>query len=48
MSPEIKALYEFGRFREIAERLLFGGGKPVSLAPKAFEILNILIKNNGI
>ena len=48
MSPETKALYEFGRFRcDPAEHLLFCEGKAVSLAPKAFEILLILIKSNG-
>ncbi len=48
MSPETKALYEFGRFRcDPGEHLLFCDGKPVSLAPKAFEILIILIKSNG-
>ena len=48
MSPETKALYEFGRFRcDPAEHLLFCDGKPVPLAPKAFEILTILIKSNG-
>ena len=48
MSPETKALYEFGRFRcDPAEHLLFCEGKAVSLAPKAFEILIILIKSNG-
>ncbi|HMJ22964.1 MAG TPA: transcriptional regulator, partial [Terriglobales bacterium] len=48
MSPETKALYEFGRFRcDPAEHLLFCDGKPVSLAPKAFEILIILIRSNG-
>src|SRR6185369_5644523 len=48
MSAETKVLYEFGRFRcDPAEHLLFCGGKPISLAPKAFEILIILIKSNG-
>ena len=48
MSPETKALYEFGRFRcDPAEHLLFCDGKAVSLAPKAFEILIIFIKSNG-
>ena len=48
MSAETKALYEFGRFRcDPAEHLLFCEGKPISLAPKAFEILIILIKSNG-
>ena len=48
MSAEIKVLYEFGKFRcDPREHLLLGDGKPVSLSPKAFEILVILIQHNG-
>src|SRR4029078_3318926 len=48
MSPETKVLYEFGRFRcDPAENLSFCEGKAVSLSPKAFETLIILIKSNG-
>jgi eukaryotic-like serine/threonine-protein kinase len=48
MSPEIKALYEFGKFRcDPGERLLLCEGKPVSLSPKSFEVLVVLIQNNG-
>src|SRR5262249_34135900 len=48
MSLEKHPLYEFGKFRcEPAEHLLFCEGKPVSLAPKAFEILVVLIESNG-
>jgi DNA-binding winged helix-turn-helix (wHTH) protein/tetratricopeptide (TPR) repeat protein len=48
MSPETKALYEFGKFRcDPREHLLLCGGKPVSLAPKSFEVLVALIQSNG-
>src|SRR5262245_50529995 len=48
MSPEIKALYEFGRFRcDPQEHLLLCEGKPVSLSPKSFEVLVALIQSNG-
>jgi DNA-binding response OmpR family regulator len=44
MSTERKSLYEFERFRcDPGEHLLFRDGKPISLAPKAFEILLVLI-----
>jgi DNA-binding winged helix-turn-helix (wHTH) protein/tetratricopeptide (TPR) repeat protein len=48
MSSEIKALYEFGKFRcDPREHLLLCDGKPVSLSPKSFEILVALIQSNG-
>jgi len=48
MSPEIKALYEFGNFRcDPREHLLLCGDTSVSLSPKAFEILLVLIRSNG-
>src|SRR5215467_8078243 len=48
MSPETKALYEFGRFRcDPQEHLLLCEGKPVSLSPKSFEVLVALIQSNG-
>lgn len=48
MSVERKLLYEFGKYRcDPAEHLLFCDGTPVSLAPKAFEILVVLIQSNG-
>ena len=47
MALETKPLYEFGRFRlDPAEHLLLDEGKPVSLTPKAFELLLTLIQNN--
>jgi DNA-binding winged helix-turn-helix (wHTH) protein len=48
MSSEVKVLYEFGKFRcDPREHLLLCEGKPVSLSPKSFEILVVLIQNNG-
>ena len=48
MPPETKVLYEFGKFRcDPREHLLLCQGKPVSLSPKAFEILVALIQSNG-
>ena len=48
MSAETKVLYEFGKFRcDPREHLLLSDGKPVSLSPKAFEILVALIQSNG-
>src|SRR6266700_196064 len=48
MSAETKVLYEFGNFRcDPREHLLLCDGKPVSLSPKSFEILVVLIQNNG-
>lgn len=45
---ETQTLYEFGKFRcEPREQLLLCDGKPVSLAPKAFEILVTLIRSSG-
>jgi TolB-like protein/DNA-binding winged helix-turn-helix (wHTH) protein/Flp pilus assembly protein TadD len=41
-------LYEFGPFRlDISERQLFRDGKPVSLTPKAFETLVMLVTKRG-
>src|SRR5512143_3428970 len=45
---ETKVLFEFDNFRfDPAERLLLRDGKPVPLTPKAFDILQTLIENNG-
>jgi DNA-binding winged helix-turn-helix (wHTH) protein/TolB-like protein len=45
---ETKVLFEFGQFRfDPAEHLLLRDGKPVSLTPKAFEILQILLMSSG-
>ena len=41
-------LFEFGHFRlDEAERLLFREGSPVSLPPKAFEVLVVLVRRAG-
>ena len=48
MSLETKALYEFGRFRcEPGEHLLLCDGKPVSLTPKCFDLLMVLVESRG-
>ena len=40
--------YEFGPFRvDVREGLLRRGGEPVSLTPKAFETLVVLLENRG-
>ncbi|HNG96531.1 MAG TPA: winged helix-turn-helix domain-containing protein, partial [Acidobacteriota bacterium] len=41
-------IYKFGDFRlEVAERRLFRNGEPVLLTPKAFDVLVILVRNDG-
>jgi DNA-binding winged helix-turn-helix (wHTH) protein/TolB-like protein/Tfp pilus assembly protein PilF len=48
MTLESKALYEFGRFRfDPANHLLLSGGGRISLTPKAFEVLLVLVQNGG-
>lgn len=48
MSEQISDSYEFGRFRlKSDERLLLRGDEPVSLTPKAFDILITLLENDG-
>jgi DNA-binding winged helix-turn-helix (wHTH) protein/pimeloyl-ACP methyl ester carboxylesterase len=48
MSKPVKRLYEFGPFQvDAAERLLLRDGEPVSLTPKAFDTLLILVENSG-
>lgn len=48
MNTPTGQLYEFGEFRlEPAERLLSRNGKPVTLTPKAFETLVVLIQKSG-
>lgn len=42
------AIYHFGRFRlDHVERQLLHDGKPVHLAPKAFDVLLVLIQHQG-
>lgn len=41
-------IYEFGSFRmDVRERLLLAGGKPITLPPKVFDTLVVLIENCG-
>lgn len=48
MSIEEKHFYEFGSFRlDVAERQLLNGGVPVSLTPKAFDVLAALVERSG-
>ena len=48
MSAETKVLYEFGKFRcDPREHLLLCDGRPVSLSPKSFETLVVLIQSSG-
>jgi DNA-binding winged helix-turn-helix (wHTH) protein/tetratricopeptide (TPR) repeat protein len=48
MSEELQTCYEFGPFRIDAQRcLLLREGVPMSLSPKAFETLVVLVENNG-
>ena len=48
MSLETKVFYEFKNFRlDTAEKVLQRDGKPVSITPKAFHLLEILVKNHG-
>ena len=48
MSKKQHLSYEFGSFRlDIAERRLLRDGEPVSLAPKVFDTLLVLIDNPG-
>ncbi len=46
--PQVIGLYEFGPFvLNAAEHLLISNGTPVSLPPKAFGLLVVLVENNG-
>src|SRR5437870_955636 len=48
MSSSEKHLYEFGEFRlDTTERLLLRNGQPVSLPPKVFDTLVVLIQHSG-
>ena len=45
---QARQVYEFGPFRlDPAEHVLLRGGRVVSLTPKAFETLAVLVENNG-
>jgi DNA-binding winged helix-turn-helix (wHTH) protein/TolB-like protein/tetratricopeptide (TPR) repeat protein len=48
MSEQINRFYEFGPFRLVPdERQLLRDGTPVSLPPKAFDTLLVLVQHNG-
>ncbi len=48
MSKHANHIFEFGQFRlETAERLLLRAGARISLTPKAFETLLVLVQNSG-
>src|SRR3982750_13946 len=48
MMKAAKHLYEFGPFRlEPAERRLLRDDKPVTLTPKCFDLLVVLVENSG-
>ncbi|HEX4949325.1 MAG TPA: winged helix-turn-helix domain-containing protein [Blastocatellia bacterium] len=48
MSASIKCVYEFNGFRlDPAERLLLHAGTPMALPPKAFDLLVVLVSNQG-
>lgn len=48
MSEQLNHSYEFGVFRLVpAERQLLRDGQPVTLPPKAFDTLVILVQHNG-
>lgn len=48
MAPDDGEIYEFGTFRLDARgSALYGGGRPVALKPKAFDLLTLLIGEPG-
>jgi TolB-like protein/DNA-binding winged helix-turn-helix (wHTH) protein/Flp pilus assembly protein TadD len=48
MSKRAEHLYEFGRFRlDPAQRILLRDGELVPLTPKVFDLLLLLVENNG-
>jgi DNA-binding winged helix-turn-helix (wHTH) protein/Tol biopolymer transport system component len=48
MSSQANGLYEFGSFRlDAAKRLLSRSGGSVTLAPKTFDVLLLLVEGNG-
>ena len=47
-NPSVSEIYEFGPFRlDLAERKLVRGGEVVTLTPKAFDTLYLLVRNSG-
>jgi eukaryotic-like serine/threonine-protein kinase len=48
MGKDTKRVYEFGPFRvDPAKNLLFRDGQPISLPPKVFETLLVLLQHSG-
>jgi len=48
MSEQERLAFAFGPFRlDVAERLLLRDGEPITLPPKAFETLLVLVQNSG-
>lgn len=48
MNLSQRNIFEFGKFRvDVTEKILFCGDETISLTPKAFETLLLLIKNCG-
>ena len=48
MSEQKNHLYEFGPFRlDLRQRVLLRDGEPVSITPKAFETLLVLVENSS-
>lgn len=48
MSRQDSQVFEFGTFRLVPqEHLLLNEGKPVSLTPKSFDLLRVLVENAG-
>ena len=45
---EAKSFYDFKNFRlDLEQRVLLHDGKPVSITPKVFDLLKVLIENRG-
>ena len=48
MGEQVEDIYRFGPFQlDVAERLLLHDGDPLSLTPKAFETLVVLVQNSN-
>src|SRR5215813_190209 len=48
MQAQFKRIYEFGQFRlDAHEGVLLKDGRPVSLTPKVFDMLVLLVENRG-
>src|SRR5687768_1365319 len=48
MSEQIKGFYEFGDFRfDVVKRVLWHRGEMVALAPKATDVLSLLLEQRG-